>query len=200
VAATVASACSIDGCGKRVKGRGWCNTHYHNWWLHGDPLGARRVDNSLESRFWRKVIRGSGPDDCWLWVAAVDSNGYGEIANGGGGMRRAHRLSYEIAHGPIPRGMVLDHRCHVPACVNPGHLRLATTKTNAENRRGAQQNNKSGVRGVHRVGNRWHAQVQHHGEKFYVGRFDTIEAAGAAARAARKRLFTHNDADYGDGA
>lgn len=30
--------CSIDGCGKIVRSRGWCNAHYIRWRIHGDPL------------------------------------------------------------------------------------------------------------------------------------------------------------------
>ena len=29
--------CSIEGCDKGVKGRGWCNKHYKRWRTHGDP-------------------------------------------------------------------------------------------------------------------------------------------------------------------
>lgn len=32
--------CSIDGCDKRRKGRGWCAAHYWRWSRHGDPLGG----------------------------------------------------------------------------------------------------------------------------------------------------------------
>jgi hypothetical protein len=27
----------VDGCGKTVKARGWCNTHWRRWRRHGDP-------------------------------------------------------------------------------------------------------------------------------------------------------------------
>lgn len=30
--------CSIDGCGKPAKGRGWCAAHWWRWRNHGDPL------------------------------------------------------------------------------------------------------------------------------------------------------------------
>lgn len=30
--------CSIDGCGKPARTRGWCNTHHMRWYRHGDPL------------------------------------------------------------------------------------------------------------------------------------------------------------------
>ena len=31
--------CSIDGCSRKKKysKKGWCQTHYHRWWRHGDP-------------------------------------------------------------------------------------------------------------------------------------------------------------------
>jgi hypothetical protein len=34
--------CSIDNCGKPVRARGWCNTHYWRWHRHGDPLSIAR--------------------------------------------------------------------------------------------------------------------------------------------------------------
>jgi hypothetical protein len=30
--------CSIDGCTKLVRSRGWCDAHYMRWFRHGDPL------------------------------------------------------------------------------------------------------------------------------------------------------------------
>jgi hypothetical protein len=30
--------CTIDGCVKLIKGRGWCSKHYDRWRKHGDPL------------------------------------------------------------------------------------------------------------------------------------------------------------------
>jgi hypothetical protein len=73
---------------------------------------------------------------CWLWIASLDKDGYGWSFRDGK-RRRAHRDYYERAHGPIPPGMVLDHRCPLGPerrCVNPDHLAVCT---NAENvRRG----------------------------------------------------------------
>lgn len=33
--------CQIDGCGKPVLARNWCNGHYRRWCKHGDPHGGR---------------------------------------------------------------------------------------------------------------------------------------------------------------
>lgn len=32
--------CSIKGCGKPLRARGWCVKHYNRWRRHGDPLTA----------------------------------------------------------------------------------------------------------------------------------------------------------------
>lgn len=82
-----------------------------------------------EDRFWAKVNR-KGPDDCWLWTGAHRSDlGYGHM-NWRGGHRAAHRIAYELMVGEIPEGLVLDHLCRTPACVNPKHLEPVTQRVN----------------------------------------------------------------------
>ncbi len=61
-------------------------------------------------RFWTKVERRSD-DECWPWTGAL-RNGYGQIATNTPdrrGTSYAHRISYELAHGPIPAGLTIDH-------------------------------------------------------------------------------------------
>lgn len=69
---------------------------------------------------------------CWLWLGYVMPNGYGMIGGGGrkGGMRLAHRVSYELHIGAIPKGMQLDHLCRVRCCVNPDHLEPVSQQEN----------------------------------------------------------------------
>lgn len=76
---------------------------------------------------------------CWLWTGELNSAGYGRISRGNrhtGTRERllAHRVSYELANGPAPEGMDLDHKCRVRMCVNPAHLEPVTRSEN--NRRG----------------------------------------------------------------
>lgn len=67
---------------------------------------------------------------CWLWLRGFNWGGYGRVTVGGR-RRRAHRLSYELAYGPIPLFMNVCHRCDTPACINPDHLFIGDHSANA---------------------------------------------------------------------
>ena len=66
---------------------------------------------------------------CWLWAGAAHVKGYGYFSVHGKG-RRAHRVSYEMACGPIPTGLSVCHKCDTPACVNPDHLFVGDQRAN----------------------------------------------------------------------
>lgn len=81
--------------------------------------------------FFDKVEIPPDPDDCWLWVGARSGGGYGYLWNSSlKRVQRAHRIAYELFHGAIPAGRELDHRCNIPACVNPAHLMATTHRAN----------------------------------------------------------------------
>jgi hypothetical protein len=83
-------------------------------------------------RFWIKVKRGR-ENECWPWVAkSVSPYGYGLFHWGRWKLNGAHIFSWELANGPVPKGLCVLHRCDNPPCCNPSHLFIGTRKQNAE--------------------------------------------------------------------
>lgn len=84
----------------------------------------------VEQRFWQYVSK--DVDGCWRWTGATRGGGYGAIWIGGrtGSHVPAHRVSYEMAHGPVPAGLWVLHRCNNKRCVNPEHIYAGTVRQN----------------------------------------------------------------------
>lgn len=85
------------------------------------------VRGPLEVRFWAHVSKGDG---CWEWMGARTNAGHGTVNVGGGRFDRAHRVAWRLAHGEIPDGHVVRHRCDNARCVRPEHLELGTQRDN----------------------------------------------------------------------
>ena len=67
---------------------------------------------------------------CWFFSGSWDSgNGYGKMMCGGV-VWMFHRLVYTLTVGPIPEGLVLDHKCRTRICCNPDHLEPVTPQEN----------------------------------------------------------------------
>jgi hypothetical protein len=143
----VAKTCSL--CEAPHYARGWCRSHYRRWQRMGDPVfpGKRIGKRNTPADFWSNVDIG-GPEECWPWKLHISIKGFGRVGYQG---RRvlSHRLSYELAVGPIPDGLVLDHTCHTAdcaagnacvhrSCCNPAHLEPVTAAENT--RRGNHTN------------------------------------------------------------
>lgn len=75
--------------------------------------------------------------DCIEWDGVLSHNGYGLVSvkePAGWQSRRVHRLVWAEVYGPIPKGMLVLHRCDNPPCFNVDHLFLGTTADNMRDR------------------------------------------------------------------
>lgn len=77
---------------------------------------------------------------CTLWMGYKLISGYGTIAYKRK-MHRAHRLAWTAAHGPIPKGLCVCHKCDVPSCINVDHLFLGTHAENMADREAKGRHN-----------------------------------------------------------
>lgn len=108
------------------------------------PILNLLTDRDIQ-RFHSKVDRSGGPSACWPWRDVPSSTGHGSMGVGGRKGRKvlAHHVAYELANGPIPSGLDVDHVCHNAdrgcyankkcphrRCCNDAHLEAVTRRVN----------------------------------------------------------------------
>lgn len=99
--------------------------------VHQANVNQKTITSGDARRFWSKVKK-AGPDECWIWQAYTDQDGYGRFSLKGK-KHRAHRVAVRI-DGRQPDGKVVRHTCDNPSCVNPDHLRVGTQTDNIRDR------------------------------------------------------------------
>jgi HNH endonuclease len=108
----------------------WANALPNPW--------VRPMRRTLFDRFWTKVNK---TDDCWLWTAGLNHDGYGTFSFYGS-IISVHRIAWMLLKSEIPKGMNVLHKCDVRNCLNPDHLYLGTQK---ENRRDADERGRTNL-------------------------------------------------------
>ena len=125
------SKCTIPGCGRVLKGRGYCMRHWLKWRKYGDPLaGKQRGEYGDLKHFLERAALYEG-DDCTLWPYAKNDAGYGHYTDETGIGITTARWVCERANGPAPSPKHdAAHSCRNHACITPRHLSWKTRKEN----------------------------------------------------------------------
>lgn len=97
----------------------------YNQRMHKKPAG--RPPKPFDHYLKRNDLTG-----CIEWTGHLVT-GYGQYRYRGRDTY-AHRVAYERAFGPIPKGLLVLHRCDNPCCCNPDHLFLGTHADNMKDK------------------------------------------------------------------
>lgn len=94
-----------------------------------------------KDRFFASIVKQD--NGCWIYG---NNKRYGLIAVEGKA-KSAHKFSYELHKGEVPRGLFVCHTCDVKQCVNPDHLYAGTHEDNNQDivDRGRQAKNSGRV-------------------------------------------------------
>jgi len=107
---------------------------------------------------------------------------------------KCHKIIWEMHYGKIPHGMIVDHIDGNGLNNQISNLRLVNSVDSAHNLP-MQKSNKSGHVGIcwHKAASKWQARISNNGERFDLGRFDSIEEAIEARAVAENKYGYHKN-------
>ena len=82
--------------------------------------------------------------NCWEWLGAYYTTGYGQLVKDVWDEELTHRWSYKYYIGDIPDKKLVRHKCDNRSCVNPDHLELGDSKENVKDMLERNKNNPCG--------------------------------------------------------
>lgn len=124
----------------------------------------------IKRKFFAK-IDSMQAGECWNWDGTVSMYDYGHFYVNGV-CKRAHRISWEIYYGKIPKDKMVLHKCDNRRCVNPSHLYLGD---NSDNMKDRSNRNSGSFVGRHSRLNQ--IEVQKARELFLNGKLVPVELA-----------------------
>jgi hypothetical protein len=198
--------CSVEGCGKKHSGNGYCTKHRMQINLYGKIL-ERTINDPNEF-----IIDG---DICWILLynkkcieiarAKIDIKYYEQIKNSVPKLKwclnnrgyvtttwfdkehiqhqiSLHQAIIQLSGKIIQLGEEIDHKDGDKLNCLDENLRICKHLENTRNR-GKNKNNTSGYKGViwHKPSKKWEAYISdNNGNREHLGLFSTIETAAKA--------------------
>jgi len=103
----------------------------------------------------------------------------------------AHRIIFML-EGIDPTGLQVDHKDGNPSNNRRDNLRLVSNHENQKNR-AVPKNNKTGVMGVYKVGEKWLASIRVNGRTIHIGTYTSQELAFEARKEAEIKYGFHRN-------
>ena len=131
-----------------------------------------------------------GSQKCKGQIAGSNHDGYVRLhVSALGGRVFVHNIIWEMFHGKIPSGLVIDHIDGDRAnnCIE--NLRIVSRADNGKNMK-LRKDNKSGIKNVvwHKTKKKWCVSVTSNKERHFFGDYDDLELAELVAHEAREKL------------
>lgn len=133
------------------------------------------------------------------WCLEVTINSFYAIRNTSidtptGRSQRSIRMHQQLlgTQGQPRPDVMVDHIDHNGLNNQRSNLRVTTQAENNRNRVGANSNSRTGVRGVHldKESGKYKVSVGYNYDRYYFGRYDTLEEAANVAERERAKLYS----------
>lgn len=184
--------CCVPGCDNKYLAKGYCVKHYKQIRTHGCITDNLSKNEIIEHCDYAEVVL-YNKDDQEVARALIDLDDIDKIKD----IRWYSREGYACntikgkMHRIItncPDDMVVDHINHNTLDNRKCNLRVCTYQENSMNRK-PNSNNKLGVKGASKRGDKYEAYITFNKERIYIGTFDTLEEAQAAYNQKASELY-----------